>query len=177
VTIAVGDRVICRRNDTDVDVDNGTRGTVRATHKDRAVIQTDAGMVRDLPTGYVAEHVEYAYCLTGHGGAHPRAPYHQTWPRACVRVPGGKVARGEVMPRCPGELSYRRAEELLVGQTGWTLHQFRHLALTHLAEADVQLPLLMAKSRHRSLMLQRDALPGPDAVAALTAAHDLGRRR
>ena len=30
VTVAVGDRVICRRNDREVDVDNGTRGTVRA---------------------------------------------------------------------------------------------------------------------------------------------------
>jgi hypothetical protein len=50
------------------------------------------------------------------------------------------------------------------------LHQFRHSALTHLAEDDVQLPLLMAKSRHRSLRtLQRYARPGPDAVAALTA--------
>jgi len=83
---------------------------------------------------------------------------------------------------CPvtgrGRLSYRRAEELLVAQTGWTLHQFRHSALTHLAEADVQLPLLMAKSRHRSLRtLQRYARPGPDAVAALTAAHDAARRR
>jgi len=59
-----------------------------------------------------------------------------------------------------------------------TLHQFRHSALTHLAEADVQLPLLMAKSRHRSLRtLQRYARPGPDAVAALTAAHDPARRR
>jgi len=67
VTIAVGDRVICRRNDTDVDVDNGTRATVRATHEDRVVIQTDAGSVRELPAGYVAEHVEHAYCLTGHG--------------------------------------------------------------------------------------------------------------
>jgi len=47
----------------------------------------------------------------------------------------------------------------------------------HLAEADVQLPLLMAKSRHRSLRtLQRYARPGPDAVAALTAAHDPARR-
>jgi integrase/recombinase XerD len=65
-----------------------------------------------------------------------------------------------------------------VSQTGWTLHQFRHSALTHLAENDVQLPLLMAKSRHRSLRtLQRYARPGPDAVAALTAAHDPGRRR
>jgi hypothetical protein len=51
-----------------------------------------------------------------------------------------------------------------------------HSALTHLAKNDVQLPLLMAKSRHRSLRaLQRYARPGPDAVAALTAAHDPGR--
>ncbi len=67
VAIAVGDRVICRRNDVDVDVDNGTRGTVRATHADRVVLETDAGTIRDLPAGYVAEHVEHAYCLTGHG--------------------------------------------------------------------------------------------------------------
>jgi integrase len=83
---------------------------------------------------------------------------------------------------CPptghARLSYRRAAELLVDQTGWTLHQFRHSALTHLAEDNVQLPLLMAKSRHRSLRtLQRYARPGPDAVAALTAAHDPARRR
>ena len=32
--VAVGDRVICRDNDRDLDVDNGTRGTVR--HVDRA---------------------------------------------------------------------------------------------------------------------------------------------
>jgi hypothetical protein len=31
------------------------------------------------------------------------------------------------------------------------LHQLRHSAPTHLAEDNVQLPLLMAKSRHRSL--------------------------
>ena len=29
VEVAVGDRVICRRNERDLDVDNGTRGTVR----------------------------------------------------------------------------------------------------------------------------------------------------
>ena len=43
VTLAVGDRVICRRNDRAADVDNGTRGTVRATHPDRVVVETDAG--------------------------------------------------------------------------------------------------------------------------------------
>ena len=65
--LAVGDRVICRDNDARVQVDNGTRGTVR--HVDRAgvVLETDAGAVRELPAGYVADHVEHAYCLTGHG--------------------------------------------------------------------------------------------------------------
>jgi hypothetical protein len=67
VTVAVGDRVICRRNDRDVDVDNGMRGTVRHVDRDRVVIETDAHLVRELPAGYVAEHVEYAYALTGHG--------------------------------------------------------------------------------------------------------------
>ena len=82
---------------------------------------------------------------------------------------------------CPitgrARLSYRRAEELLVEHTGWTLHQFRHSALTQLAEQNVSLPLLMAKSRHRNLRtLQRYAKPGPEAVAALTADHDPARR-
>jgi integrase len=82
---------------------------------------------------------------------------------------------------CPitgrARLSYRRAEELLVQNTGWTLHQFRHSALTQLAEQNVALPLLMAKSRHRNLRtLQRYARPGPEAIAALTADRDPARR-
>jgi integrase len=84
---------------------------------------------------------------------------------------------------CPvighGRLSYRQAEALFrTTSGGWTLHQLRHSALTHLAEANVALPLLMAKSRHVSLRsLQRYARPGPEAVAALTAALDPARRR
>ena len=31
------------------------------------MIETDAHLVRELPAGYVAEHVEHAYALTGHG--------------------------------------------------------------------------------------------------------------
>jgi hypothetical protein len=65
--LAVGDRVICRRNDSLVDVDNGMRGTVRHLDPDRVVIDTDSGLVRELPAAYVAEHVEHAYALTGHG--------------------------------------------------------------------------------------------------------------
>ena len=65
--VAVGDRVICRENDARVQVDNGTRGTVRHVTRAAVVLETDAGAVRELPAGYVADHVEHAYCLTGHG--------------------------------------------------------------------------------------------------------------
>jgi integrase/recombinase XerD len=88
-----------------------------------------------------------------------------------------------VVDVCPetgrARLSYRRAEEIFTETTGgWTLHQLRHSAITHLAEANVALPLLMAKSRHASLRsLQRYARPGPEAVAALTAQFDPARRR
>ena len=42
------------------------------------------------------------------------------------------------------------------------MHQLRHSALTHLAEQNVSLPLLMAKSRHTSLRsLQRYAAQAP----------------
>ena len=67
VTVAVGDRVICRNNERDLDIDNGTRGTVRHVAPRGIVIETDAHLVRELPAGYVAEHVEHAYALTGHG--------------------------------------------------------------------------------------------------------------
>jgi conjugative relaxase-like TrwC/TraI family protein len=65
--LAVDDRVICRRNDSLLDVDNGTRGTVRHLDEHRVVIETDSRLVRELPASYVAEHVEHAYALTGHG--------------------------------------------------------------------------------------------------------------
>jgi conjugative relaxase-like TrwC/TraI family protein len=65
--VAVGDRVICRDNDAWVGVDNGTRGTVRHLDGARVVLETDSGVVRELPAGYVGDHVEHAYCLTGHG--------------------------------------------------------------------------------------------------------------
>lgn len=89
---------------------------------------------------------------------------------------------------CPitgrGRLSYERSaylfkqHSLKLSTTGWTLHQLRHSALTHLAEAGVNLPLLMAKSGHENLRsLQKYARPSAEAVAAITAAHDPARRR
>lgn len=67
VTLAIGDRVIARRNDYETDVDNGTRGTVTALHATGIEIRTDGGTLRAMPASYVAEHVEHAYALTGHG--------------------------------------------------------------------------------------------------------------
>lgn len=89
---------------------------------------------------------------------------------------------------CPvtgrGRLSYTRAEYLFKQASlkeapkGWTLHQLRHSALTHLAEEGANLPMLMAKSGHQNLRsLQRYTRPGTEAVAAMTAAHDPGRRK
>ena len=82
---------------------------------------------------------------------------------------------------CPdtgrGRLSYQQAWALFRNASGWTLHQLRHSALTHLGEKGVGAPLLKAKSRHRSLRsLDRYVRPGTEAVAALTAEHDPDRR-
>ena len=76
-------------------------------------------------------------------------------------------------------LSYRRAAEVFkLASGGATLHQLRHSRLTHLAEAGIALPILMAKSRHTSLSsLGIYAKPTFDAVAAATAAIDPDRRR
>jgi conjugative relaxase-like TrwC/TraI family protein len=64
---AHGDRVIARRNDRHLDVDNGTLGTVVATDPRRVRIRTDGGQTRDLDLTYAAAHLEHAYALTGHG--------------------------------------------------------------------------------------------------------------
>jgi hypothetical protein len=76
VTVAVGDRVICRQNDARLDVDNGMRGSVRELDSHLVVIETDAGAIRELPAAYADKHLEHAYALTGHamqGGTVERA--------------------------------------------------------------------------------------------------------
>ena len=84
--------------------------------------------------------------------------------------------------QCPdtglGRLSYNRAwSAFKTASEGWTLHQLRHSALTHLGEQGVSAVLLQAKSRHHDIRtLTRYATPGIEAVAALTAQHDPGKR-
>jgi len=83
----------------------------------------------------------------------------------------------DLSPDGYARLSYRRAEELLQHHTGWTLHQLRHSALTHLAEAGVDVTLLKAKSRHASLRsLETYVHPTREVVRQLTATHDRVRR-
>jgi len=89
-------------------------------------------------------------------------------------------ARGDIDPSTGlPRLSYGRASEVFKAETGgWTLHQLRHSALTHLAEDGTSLNMLMAKSRHQSLRtMQRYLHPSAEAVARLTAEHDPARRR
>ena len=84
--------------------------------------------------------------------------------------------------QCPdtglGRLSYNRAwSAFKTASGGWTLHQLRHSALTHLGEKGVSEILLQAKSRHQDpRTLARYTKPSIEAVAALTAQHDPGRR-
>ena len=76
-------------------------------------------------------------------------------------------------------LSYRRAAECFEAASGgWTLHQLRHSRLSHLAEAGLSAPLLMAKGRHTSIRtLAVYARPTFDAMVAATEPLDPARRR
>jgi integrase/recombinase XerC/integrase/recombinase XerD len=96
------------------------------------------------------------------------------------RAPRIAVAKVDLDPTSGhARLSYRRAAELFTEASGgWTLHQLRHSALTHLAEDGVDVALLKAKSRHASLRsLERYVRPSDASVAKLTAQHDRARRR
>jgi conjugative relaxase-like TrwC/TraI family protein len=65
----VGERVIARRNDRHRDIDNGTCATITAINQLTGVltVKPDGGGRRNLDAAYVADHLEHAYALTGHG--------------------------------------------------------------------------------------------------------------
>jgi len=66
---ARGDRVIARRNDRRIDIDNGSLATVIAIDEGDAsmIVETDSGEPRALDADYVARHLQHAYALTAHG--------------------------------------------------------------------------------------------------------------
>jgi integrase/recombinase XerC/integrase/recombinase XerD len=98
----------------------------------------------------------------------------------------GRRARVELPPRDldpttgKARLSYRRAAELFEQTTGgWTLHQLRHSALTHAAEAGANTATLLAYSGHTSVAsLARYARVSPEALGRWQQQRDpAGRRR
>jgi hypothetical protein len=64
---AIGDRLVCRRNDYALGVRNGTSGTVVGLdhHGEGLDLRTDLGEVVRLPAGYLS-HASHGYALTGH---------------------------------------------------------------------------------------------------------------
>lgn len=64
---AVGDRVIARRNDRRIDIDNGTTATItNLTADGGVVVRTDTGQERVLDGAYVSDYLGHAYAITGH---------------------------------------------------------------------------------------------------------------
>jgi integrase len=76
-------------------------------------------------------------------------------------------------------LSYERAEQLFkAAANGATLHQLRHSALSHDAEAGTSTPMLMARSGHTSVRsLAKYARVSPEAMLRHLAETDPARRR
>ena len=95
-------------------------------------------------------------------------------------------ARGWVFPRLDGQLGpntparVSQAANRHLHDCGIpeTLHQLRHSALTHDAEAGASTPMLMAKSGHTSVAsLARYARPSAEALARWQERNDPARRR
>jgi conjugative relaxase-like TrwC/TraI family protein len=62
----VGEQVLCRRNDGQLGLRNGMRGTVIDLDARGLVLRDQAGVNRHVASAYAAEHLEYGYALTGH---------------------------------------------------------------------------------------------------------------
>jgi hypothetical protein len=140
LTVAVGDRVICRQNNARLDVDNGMRGSVRELDSHRVMIETDAGAIRELPAAYVEEHLEHAYALTGHS------------------MQGGTVERAIVLasPRdLTGGWSYTALSRARAGTSLLIVDQDRD-GRSEFAPADGALPREGLLDRVARRMLQRD---------------------
>lgn len=65
-TYAVGDHVVCRHNDTALDVINGDRGTIEQVDHGHARIRLDNDREVHLPADYAAEHLDHGYAITTH---------------------------------------------------------------------------------------------------------------
>jgi hypothetical protein len=64
-SVAMGEVVVCLRNDPGLGVLNGTRGVVEAADRRGLLLSTPDGE-RWLPAAYAAAHLDYGYALTVH---------------------------------------------------------------------------------------------------------------
>ncbi|MFD8531650.1 tyrosine-type recombinase/integrase [Streptosporangium canum] len=137
--------------------------------------------------------IEYVHWATGTARLLPRllkgritGPLFLADRRAPASGPRAPAAADICPATGRGRLSYPRAEYLFKHasakldphQKGWTLHQLRHSALQHLAEAGRSAPELQAKSRHQHLAsLGRYVRLGEETSARLTIEADPAARR
>jgi conjugative relaxase-like TrwC/TraI family protein len=66
--LAIGDRVVLRRNDHARGIANGTRGAIVLIEPDRGItVQSDHGAMITVPRDYLdAGHIQHGYAITGH---------------------------------------------------------------------------------------------------------------
>ncbi|MGP4102489.1 hypothetical protein [Nonomuraea sp. KM90] len=85
-------------------------------------------------------------------------------------VPARRPAAADICPHTGrARLGYDRARVLLDKHAGLDLHQLRHSAATHIGEAEIPLPLIMGKTRHKNpRTAMRDVKPGAEAIAKVT---------
>ena len=137
--------------------------------------------------------IEYVHWATGTARLLPRliagrtaGPVFLADRRAATSGPRAPAAADIDPVTGRGRLSYPRAEHLFKIATkdldphgaGWTLHQLRHSALTHLAAAGRTATELQAKSRHQHLgSLGFYVHLGEQTSARITAEHDPAARR
>jgi conjugative relaxase-like TrwC/TraI family protein len=62
----VREKVLCRRNDDRLGLQNGTRGTIVRLEHDALTIRDETRNLRRVSFDYAAEHLDYGYALTGH---------------------------------------------------------------------------------------------------------------
>jgi conjugative relaxase-like TrwC/TraI family protein len=172
----VGDRVLCRRNDTGLGLRNGTRATVVALESDALTLCTDSGDHRSVDHRYAAEHLEHGYALTGHAaqGAtverafvlFPEQGALQEWGYvACTR------ARAETRLYLTEEAPEREAHGQQPSRLDTTERLTRALTTSARQALATEHPRTSNDSRARLLAARRQQLEKGRARAAERLAH------
>jgi conjugative relaxase-like TrwC/TraI family protein len=161
---AVGDRVICRDNNyrADIDVRNGTRGTVTRVDRVRSAlhVRTDEGRMVTLPREYL-EHVEYGYASTGHAsqGATVDHTYLLATParggREWAYVAGSRHRIDLRVYTVHHDLGEARREL----ERSWLRTQAKTLAIDRLSDADRERALGRAARQLPELLAQPEPAP------------------